>query len=493
MLFGIRSIATSSPLAIKAAKVFVDRAKEIHGNTYDYSHVDYAGANSKVEIICPTHGSFMQTPSMHLSGNGCAECYNARRRERGDAWAKEAGQEFEAKARAVHGNKYDYSKVKYVLSSKPVEIVCPLHGSFKQAPASHLQGSGCAECRNELHRKNMQVVSAKAAETFIQKALEIHGNTYDYSKSHYETSGKPIVITCRLHGDFKQSPSKHLAGQGCPKCKDDKNKLFHIARNEKARSDFILKAKEVHHDKYDYSKAEYVDAKSKMIIGCPVHGYFVQTADSHLAGKGCIKCRDDINKELQQERSKKAGLKFPSQASEVHDGKYDYSEVVYVNKEEPVTIICPAHGRFKQSPNKHLQGNGCPQCALELNLGEERVSKALEALGINYERQFMPHWGKRSGQTRYGIIYDFALHDLKILIERDGEQHYHPVRFGGMDKERAKSLFDKQVAADLNKTKLADQHKWTLCRIPYFCEDVEAEVKNIVEGNPSFPKIPEIE
>ena len=155
-----------------------------------------------------------------------------------------------------------------------------------------------------------------------------------------------------------------------------------------------------------------------------------------------------------------------------------------------MTIICPLHGRFSQSPHKHLQGNGCQQCAIELNLGEDAVAKVLTELGVAYERQYAPEWGKRVGQKRYGAIYDFAIHDLKILIERDGEQHYFPVRFGGVSIERAEQHHRKAVAADKKKTEMAKQNGWCVCRIPFFCEDIFEELKEILSGNPSYPDVP---
>lgn len=109
---------------------------------------------------------------------------------------------------------------------------------------------------------------------------------------------------------------------------------------------------------------------------------------------------------------------------------------------------------------------------------------------MNFERQYSPEWGRRPGQKRYGVIFDFALVDLSILIERDGEQHYFPVRFGGIEHDRTKKLFQQQVAQDLHKTELAKRNDWRVCRIPYFCDDVAAEVLYILSGKPTYPDEP---
>lgn len=117
--------------------------------------------------------------------------------------------------------------------------------------------------------------------------------------------------------------------------------------------EFIKKAKEVHGDKYDYSKVEYVNAKLKVCIICPIHGEFWQTPSNHLDGKGCIKCGGNckIGRESFIEKSMK-----------IHKNRYDYSKVTYVNISTKVCIICPIHGEFWQKPSNHLLGRGCPEC-----------------------------------------------------------------------------------------------------------------------------------
>jgi len=490
--FGIKSILTKSPLGIKAAELFIEKSQKIHGIFYDYSQVEYDGANKKVEIICPTHGSFQQTPSMHTQGNGCPNCYNDSRRKRGEVWADDAARSFVSKAQNVHGQNFDYSKVNYIRSGLAVEIICQTHGSFFQAPSIHLQGVGCNSCKEDIHRKKMSAVKSNAAKAFEDRAKKIHHLKYDYSKSHYVDSDTKLIVTCKLHGDFQQTPNKHLAGQGCPKCREILNKEFHKKRSLTAKAEFAKNASIVHAGKYGYQNSNYIDARTKLTIHCPVHGEFEQTPDTHLSGGGCIKCRTDLIRKLSQIKIKESAERFPVRAAVKHDGKYDYSKVAYFNKEAPVTITCPMHGDFQQSPNKHLQGNGCPQCAMELNLGEDQVAKTLAQMNIEFERQFTPSWGKKEGQNRYGIIFDFAIHELKILFERDGEQHYFPVRFGGISKERADALFAKQILADTNKTNLAKKHGWKIYRIPYFCEDISNEIKNCLDGRPSYPDIPEI-
>ena len=126
---------------------FIKKAREKHGDKYDYSKVEYINAHTKVCIICPQHGEFWQLPLNHLSGRGCSKCYADKTRKR----LTSTIENFIKKAREKHGDKYDYSKVKYVNCMTKVCIICPEHGEFWQRPNSHLSGHGCPKCkRNQL-------------------------------------------------------------------------------------------------------------------------------------------------------------------------------------------------------------------------------------------------------------------------------------------------------------------------------------------------------
>lgn len=123
-------------------------------------------------------------------------------------------------------------------------------------------------------------------EEFIKKAREVHGDKYDYSKVEYVKSKAKVTIICPEHGEFLQTPQKHLYGQGCPKCGH---------KSELTTEEFIKKAREVHGDKYDYSNVEYVDAKTNVCIICKQHGVFWQRPSHHTAGRGCKKCATEVN------------------------------------------------------------------------------------------------------------------------------------------------------------------------------------------------------
>ena len=193
--------------------------------------------------------------------------------------AKFTTEDFINKARKIHGEKYDYSKVEYINSQTKVIIICPEHGEFEQTPSDHLSGSGCQKCGKKYMDTNY----------FIEKAQKIHGNKYSYLKTKYVSSYIPIIITCQKHGDFKQNPNGHLDGNGCPKCSN---------RNIKyTNEDFINKAREVHGDRYNYDKVNYVKSNINIIINCSKHGDYLQKPSAHLSGRGCSKCKIDSIKE----------------------------------------------------------------------------------------------------------------------------------------------------------------------------------------------------
>ena len=249
-------------------------------------------------------------------------------------------QDFIDRARAVHGNKYGYAFSVYLSTHTKTSIHCPEHGMFEQSPNNHLNGYGCPSCGFLTSIKSR----TKKQSHFINQAIVIHGDKYDYSKVDYVNNKTKIIIICPEHGMFEQSPNCHLSGNGCPGCADTKH----------TNESFIAKTREVHGDKYDYSLVNYISIMEKVSIRCPEHGVFEQTPNGHLKGYGCPSCAG-VKKHTNES--------FIAKAREIHGDKYDYSLVNYINIMEKVSIHCPEHGMFEQTSNDHLSGAGCPGCA----------------------------------------------------------------------------------------------------------------------------------
>ena len=266
-------------------KEFIEKFYEKNKEKYEYLGYE----NGLVKFLCKKHNLInYDTPSHLLSNRGCKECGKEKRKEWNELQHKIAKKTFIEKARKIHGDKYDYSKVNYIKNNIKVTIICQKHGEFEITPNAHLNGQGCKKCSVE-HIHNLQ---RKSTEQFIEDAKNVHGNKYNYSKVNYINEKTNVTIVCPIHGEFQQTPRKHLIGHGCQKCGIEKSSKNQGFTNEQ----FIEKAKKIHGNKYDYSKVEYKGYETEICIICPKHGEFWQTPDSHLQGSGCQKCANRLSK-----------------------------------------------------------------------------------------------------------------------------------------------------------------------------------------------------
>lgn len=213
----------------------------------------------------------------------------------------------------AQGETYDYSRVAYVDAVTPIEIVCRLHGSFWMNMHNHLYGEGCRPCsiaRRALNR-------TYTLETFIQKALMVHGSRYDYTPTVYRRSTEPVEILCQKHGSFWVRPADHLQGVGCWQCGVDRQ----IAARAMTKEEFLVKAGQVHADRrYDYVRVNYVNSKTPVEIVCPDHGSFWQIPNDHLSGHGCPNCQASFVEEGVADWLRASGLSFIRHDREVLKG-----------------------------------------------------------------------------------------------------------------------------------------------------------------------------
>jgi hypothetical protein len=239
------------------------------------------------------------------------------------------GEIFKYKASLVHGDKYDYQLVDYKHSQEDIYIVCRDHGTFRQQPSNHLNGSGCPRCSG------------------------VRGNDYDLHLT-------PLV--CDKHSEEFYSNSK------CKVCVEEKETYD-------AKS-FVEKAIEVHGGRYDYSKTVFTNRLDDVSIICSRHGEFKQKAYSHLDGKNCLKCSIEDR-----------GLGFEGfleKSIQKHGDRYDYSNVDYSHINTPVEIVCSTHGSFWQKPSVHFNGSNCPKCSIEVR-AEKQHWNYLERCRLNPE------------------------------------------------------------------------------------------------------------
>ena len=328
---------------------FVYKARKIHGDKYDYSKSVYTRSCDKVIIICKEHGEFLCRANDHLyNKTGCSKC------------AKQYApttEEFIDRAKKVHGDRYDYSKSVYAGTAIKLTVICKKHGEFFPTPANHCNGSGCKKCGYESNKISLSV----SQEEFIKRATQIHKNKYDYSVAVYTKGRNKIKIICPKHGEFLQKANSHLYGKGCMLCRNE--------RNTNTTDEFINLAKKIHGDKYDYSKTVYIGCKTRIVITCSTHGDFEQFPTSHV-GKGnknrcgCPQCYLD--------RHKTSTEKLVKECKKIHKNFYDYSKTEYIDSDTKIKIICPTHGVFSQLPFNDRAGQGCKKCTLNVSNKETK-------------------------------------------------------------------------------------------------------------------------
>jgi hypothetical protein len=264
---------------------FITKAKDKHGDRYGYFKFVNGGYEKKSTITCYIHGEFEQTPHAHLR-QGCEKCGIANRTT--------SLEEFIAKARLIHGDKYSYLKSIYVRFDKKLTITCDIHGDFQQTPAGHLakrksgKPSGCPKCGVITRAESFQKTAYEkklTLEEFLERAQLIHGDKYSYFKFIFVDRYTRGFITCKIHGDFEQTPAHHLDNHGCFDCSVDESRLTF--------EEFKLRAFEMHHNTYNYDKAKdiFVDSVVPIPIDCSKHGTFYQKPINHyLIGTGCPIC-----------------------------------------------------------------------------------------------------------------------------------------------------------------------------------------------------------
>lgn len=344
---------------------FIEKAIEIHGNKYDYSKVNYIDAKTKVCIVCPEHGDFLQLPYNHLNGNGCPSC--ARHKWDTDSFIK--------KAMEVHGDKYDYSKTEFKSTREKVCIICPEHGEFWQYPLSHLNGNGCGKEKRGV-RENC----------WENRKCPVCGKTFKERKKH-----KKICCSeeCR-----KIYVNEHM---------DEINRK----RSETLKETFSKKTK------FDYEKA-YEKQKKTCIERYGVDSFSKTEMGREISRKNMTKLRMENSETLKNE------ILIPKYKELCEN---DGLELLEFRNRFDCTVMCKKCGNiFVTRTLGYLTEknttNRCKICNPYLvvpnknNEIENDFSKFLEECDVKFYRNYR------------GIIssmeIDFYLPDYKIGFEIDG-------------------------------------------------------------------------
>ena len=343
---------------------------------------------------------------------------------------------------------YDYSLVEYKNAKTKVIIICKIHGEFPTLPSCHSSPKvkrGCPKCAIKRNSDKQRFTK----EQFIEKAKITHGDTYNYSLVEYKNTDTEVIIICHIHGEFKQSPNNHYK-KGCKYCGIESARNSKIKYNIKT---FINESNKIHGTIYDYSKVEYKDLSTKVIIICKKHGEFIQLPCGHLYGYGCQKCGRDIIRFTKEQ--------FIKKATEIHKDKYDYSKVEYENQTIAVIIICKTHGEFYIRPKNHIHGqSGCPDCS---NKKSEKLCREIlkEYTGLNFPT-IRPNFLKNN-VSGCNLELDGYCEDLKLAFEYQGKQHYEYIPYF----HRKEGDFEKQQERDKLKLELCKKYYIDVILIPY--------------------------
>ena len=425
---------------------FIEKAKKLHNNKYDYSKVNYNNSKTLVIIICNICGNeFEQMRNTHLKGNGgCKECHKNKSKKE----MTFTTEQFIQKAKTIHGNNYDYSQVKYINSQIHIILICnTCDNNFLQLPNNHLRAKGCKKCANKIKAENKR----KLPEQFISESKSIHIDEnkfpiYDYSLVEYVSTHKKVIIICKIHGKYEQAPSAHLSGSGCNKCAIN----IRSKKQTFTQEQFIQKAKEFHGDKFDYSKVNYINSHTHVIVICNRCGnYFTQVPNSHLQGYGCDNCAHMIN----HEKQKLTENEIIQRSKEVHGDKFDYKSINYINSKIPINIKCnQCNNMFQQRYRYHIiQNKGCPLC--EYKKTEKILYDYLISIYSNIIREFKQEWCKNK---KY-LPFDMCISEFNIIIELDGPQHFEQIH-------NWKSPEETQIN-DIYKMKCANKNNYSVIRL----------------------------
>lgn len=273
-------------------------------------------------------------------------------------------------------------------------------------------------------------------EEFIKKLNIAHNFKYNYDKSIYINKQTKVIVTCPEHGDFEVTPGAHyILKSGCPECA----KISRSKTKSKGLEKFIKQANLKWNSFYNYSKVNYINNYTKVEIICPIHGSFFKDPRSHIDPQrygGCQSCSKErlskIISKVQQQKPKGTNREaFIDYCNGIHNNKYSYDKMNYVNMMTPIEIICPIHGTFTQHPINHYQGKGYPECGKHISKSKGEI-ELCEYIKSIYKGNIISN----DRIQLNGKELDVYLPELRLAFEYDGT-YWH-----GIHEERLPGYHD---------------------------------------------------
>jgi very-short-patch-repair endonuclease len=267
---------------------FINSANEIHNNIYNYDEVNYEGAGKKVKIKCSIHGLFEQTPREHLQGSDCYKCGIIKR----SLSKKMSLNEFKKQCNKKYNNRFNYDDIVFNLLTDKINLICPDHGPFQTRASTHMhRGSGCYKCG----MKNASLLRKTPLHEFKEHCSKKYNNRFNYDNVVFDYTKDKINLICPDHGPFQTIVSTHMhRGSGCNKCAFFSTSV----RCKKTQEEVIEGFRNIHGNTFSYSKVEYKDTHSPVIIICLHHGEFKISPCHHLRGTGCSNCKNKTEGKL---------------------------------------------------------------------------------------------------------------------------------------------------------------------------------------------------
>lgn len=438
---------------------FIERAKKVHGNKYDYSKTKYVNKRTKICIICPIHGEQWQLPMNHIYGQGCPEC--------GKIYAKDyvkktrsLGLEgFLNKAREIHGDKYDFSLVTSYESNKDnIQVICNRCGNiFNTKPNWILTGHGCKHC--ETIKKCLGKDILNAAETF-------YGDEYkfpdiDPEKEYWVKDYTTMV--CKIHGNIRKRIDKILSGGRCTIC----GKLIGSKNAKLPQNEVKKRLLKLCNNKFDYNFEEYENTQKPLHFTCKkCNKTFVRDLNTLMYNSDCPFCKKN---EISKSRTKTTE-EFIEQCKHIYGNLYDYSNTEYVASDKKITAKCNQCNKyFSVEANSHLQGHGCPNHYRNKSKIEEEV--------FNYVKKIANSIVIENYRDNKEIKeIDIYVPSYKIGIEIDGLFWHNE-----LNKEKDYHL-NKTIACEKNGIRLIHifEDEWL-----YKQDILKSMLKNILGKTPN--------
>ena len=468
---------------------WVSKAKSVHGELYDYSRVEYKGADIAVIIGCEIHSWFDQLPRVHANQGGhCQTCMKIQRAKK----RRKTTSQFIIEAREIHGDLYDYSRSIYTKAKEHVIIGCNECGLwFPQTPSNHTHKTrphGCPDCAIRRSHENRTPESyfrdmewrKLSQEEFKTRINLIFGGRLDTSVSEFKGTQRTVKIRC-VECDRINEPIANKLLQGNYSCQGCRYKRTADSRLI-STAEWILKAQAVHGNDFDYSETEYSGANNDVIIICNTcFTKFQCIAKVHIIGQGsCPKCR--YAKVSEAKRIPMADV--VARCKEVHSGKYEYpwNEIEYGGMHEPAPIVCPDHGEFFQKPSKHVAGQGCVKCTKKT---QHKLFEILKNIYPDSTIHFdFRHPDLRFSESGYPMELDIWIPELKLGIEYQGEFHFMTHwGYRGMDDIPQNKKLTTVQARDEEKRRACEKKGITLLEVDYTWDRKAESILKMLEDN----------